>query len=690
MNTIGIDESNERQKQAYELVANTNCSFFLTGRAGTGKTTFLKKIQQLSNKNFVVVAPTGIAAIVVGGTTIHSFFGLSLIVQGPKDHGKFYSQAKFDAVRECDTIIIDEISMVRCDIIDSIDRTLKLVMNNSLPFGGKQIIFSGDMFQLPPVLLGGAETEAMMEYYGTKIPYFFKAHVFENLNLPTIEFEKVYRQEELQFLEILNHIREGQYIQQDIATLNSRCIPSNNLSEPIISLTPYKDSANRINESHLESLPSEVYVYNGVIDGKFARAGKDGKFKDDSLPASMELRLKVGAQVMFTRNDTAHRWVNGTLGTVVELNEKSIKVKVGENTYDVVKNEWESFEYKFNKEEKKLEKEKIGSFSQYPLKLAWAITIHKSQGLTFDKMNLDLSRGVFTEGQLYVALSRVRTLDGLYLSRPIREYDVRSNAEINNFTKKFNNDAQIEVQILVGKSTYSFLKEDDCDGALLECVELFKNKLQQNNVSSAASIIREMLSFMVLDDAILGSCNDVSLVNADSPDALLVNAFICLYGNKYEMANEFIDKLLSLCRSEENLFLKSSVLYALEKYPEADAINVEIGDLINADDNANADMKTYAIIAKVNEKVGDPCAGYYRNVVYERPKYLPIHKLFYEAMHKSNKKLPKSTDESINSLVEQFNKPNNCNAYIDLVKQITHSEETLDAYRSLIAHLKAV
>lgn len=207
---IELDETNVRQKQAFELVAHTNQSFFLTGRAGTGKTTFLKNIQKMTNKQFVVVAPTGIAAIVAGGVTIHSFFGLDLNVQGPKDHGKNFTDDKLETVRACDTIIIDEVSMVRCDIVDSIDRTLRLIMNTNLPFGGKQIIFSGDMFQLPPVLKSGAETEAMKEYYGTDVPFFFKAHVFERMALPTIEFLKVYRQEEQLFLNILSNIRAGE------------------------------------------------------------------------------------------------------------------------------------------------------------------------------------------------------------------------------------------------------------------------------------------------------------------------------------------------------------------------------------------------------------------------------------------------------------------------------------------------
>ena len=420
-----LDETNIRQKQAFELVKHTNQSFFLTGRAGTGKTTFLKNIQELTDKQFIVVAPTGIAAIVAGGVTIHSFFGLDLNVQGPRDHGKNFTEEKIEAVRACDTIIIDEVSMVRCDIVDAIDRTLRIITKSSLPFGGKQVVFSGDMFQLPPVLRSGAETDAMLEYYGTDIPFFFKAHVFENMTLPTIEFVKVYRQDEQLFLNILNNIRHGVYSAQDIKELNSRCIVPEDTTEPIISLTPFKETAQRINDQRLADISEKEFIFEGKIDGKFGKKGKDGNLKEENLPAPMNLILKVGAQVMFTRNDPSHRWVNGTLGTVVELNEKEIKVKVGNNINDVGCVVWESYEYEFDKKEKKLNKEIVGSFTQFPLKLAWAITIHKSQGLTFNKMILDLSRGTFAAGQLYVALSRVRSLDGLYLTRPVKYTDIK-------------------------------------------------------------------------------------------------------------------------------------------------------------------------------------------------------------------------------------------------------------------------
>ena len=515
----GLDETNNRQQQAYELVAHTNQSFFLTGRAGTGKTTFLKKVQEMTGKQFIVVAPTGIAAIVAGGVTIHSFFGLDLNVQGPKDLGKRIAEDKKNAIISCDTIIIDEVSMVRCDIIDAIDRTLRYVTRSHLPFGGKQIIFSGDMFQLPPVLRSGAETDAMIEYYGTDVPFFFKAHVFENMDLPTIEFVKVYRQDEQLFRDILDNIRQGICSSQNLEELNSRCVEPEMTGELVISLTPFKEIAHKIN-----GIDVKEYVYEGVIDGTFGKKGKDGEVKEDNLPAPMKLVLKVGSQVMFTRNDIAHRWVNGTLGTVVKLDDKEIKIKVGNDVHSVDCVVWESYEYEFDKENKKLTKKVSGTFTQYPLRLAWAITIHKSQGLTFDKMILDLSRGTFAAGQLYVALSRVKTLNGLYLSRPVKNTDIRKDDEVLSFASHFNDDTLIEEQLAEGKALYPYLKSRDYDGAIVQYMELAKKFIHMGKHRDACCMFKKMLNIMICDRPLVGTCDEMPLNDEQTAVALFNNA----------------------------------------------------------------------------------------------------------------------------------------------------------------------
>lgn len=673
---IKLDETNVRQKQAFELVAHTNQSFFLTGRAGTGKTTFLKNIQSMTDKQFIVVAPTGIAAIIAGGVTIHSFFGLDLNVQGPTDHGKNFTEEKLDAIRACDTIIIDEVSMVRCDIVDSIDRTLKLIMNTSLPFGGKQIIFSGDMFQLPPVLRAGAETEAMKEYYGTTDPFFFKAHVFEQMSLPTIEFVKVYRQEEQLFLNILSNIRAGRCTEQDLVELNNRCKQPVCTNGPVIALTPFKESAEKINNQRLEELTTKAYTYEGAIEGKFGKKGKDGTVKDENLPAPMKLSLKVGAQVMFTRNDGSHRWVNGSLGTVVELTDTDIKVKVGNEIYGVNPIVWESYDYNFDKVNKKLNRETVGTFSQYPLKLAWAITIHKSQGLTFDKMILDLSRGTFASGQLYVALSRVRSLNGLYLTRPVKITDVKKDDEIISFASKFNDDTVIEAQLAEGRALYPYLKTNDYDGAMCKYMELAKNMLRDDQHRSACVLFKKMFNLMIFDGVLDGSTKDLSLNHNDSQLAWFNNAVLCLYGGTPEKAIEFIDMLLNERCLYEALYIKARALYKIGAYDEADYLNVEMSNILKSENGGNGfDMKFFYSYATVNEQIGDPCLGAYQKIVMERPNYLPAHRAFYMAMNKQGKKMVLGEGVELPELAKYFNLGKSTADFMEKLKSTYETEK---------------
>lgn len=651
-----IDETNIRQMQAFDLVANTNQSFFLTGKAGTGKTTFLKKIQELTDKQFIVVAPTGIAAIVAGGVTIHSFFGLDLNVQGPKDHGKNLTEDKIDAIRACDTIIIDEVSMVRCDIVDAIDLTLRLIMKNKLPFGGKQVIFSGDMFQLPPVLRSGAETEAMEEYYGTTVPFFFKARVFSRITLPTIEFVKVYRQEEQLFLNILSNIRNGRCTAEDLKELNSRCMEPEQGTDPVIALSPYKEAAQKINDQRLAGLKTKEYVYEGIIDGKFGKKDKDGTIKDDNLPAPMKLSLKVGAQVMFTRNDNARRWVNGTLGTVEELTENEIKVRIGDDIHSIGQSVWESYEYEFDKKNKKLNKETVGSYTQYPLKLAWAITIHKSQGLTFDKMLLDLSRGTFAAGQLYVALSRVRSLEGLFLTRPVRIQDIRKDEEVISFASKFNDDRVIETQLEEGKSLYPFLKKHDSDGAAGAYKQLAVAAINAGEHKNACLLFKKMLNSVIFDDVLFEDCSELPLNHAETQVAWFNNAVICLYSGRPDLAIDYIDRLLAVRVVYEALYIKTRALSKLGRFEEADALNVEMSELLSISNGGDGiDMKFLYSYATVNEVIGDPCLSAYLRVILERPDYMPGQKAFHAAMHKQNRKLELAEGHEMPHLADVFN-----------------------------------
>ena len=365
MQNTQIDPQNHEQQLAYELVANTNSSFFLTGRAGTGKTTFLHNVQKLAGKQFITLAPTGVAAILAGGDTIHSFFGLPMEVCTPGTCGKM-NETKVLTLLHADTIIIDEVSMVRCDIMDAIDYTMRKALRNNMPFGGKQIIFVGDMFQLPPVVKQGPEKDMLKDLYQTDDFFFYKSNAIKRMRLVKIEFRKVYRQDDEHFLHILENVRLNKVTPEDIMHLNERvCTPTED-DGAVITLASINKTADKINLQHLEEIEAEEFVYEGTVNGKF---------EEKKFPVDLELRLKVGAQVMFTRNDQQKRWANGTLGKVTKLTKDEISVTLNNGeTYVVPCCSWESYSYDYNKEERKMKKELTGTFTQYPLKLAWAIT----------------------------------------------------------------------------------------------------------------------------------------------------------------------------------------------------------------------------------------------------------------------------------------------------------------------------
>ena len=373
-----IDKDNFEQQKAYDLVANTNTSLFITGKAGTGKSTFIKIIQEEIDKNFLVLAPTGIAALNVGGQTIHSFFGFPLEVVCPGTWMEV-SLEKRTVLLKVDTIIIDEASMVRADLVDGMDRFLRALMKTNLPFGGKQMLFVGDLYQLPPVVkMGTIDEELLRRMYGDGVPYFYKADVLRRMNLPKIEFQHVYRQTDEAFLDILNRMRVGKTSQADLDILNKHIGTNEDVEDFAVTLTAYNKMAENINVSKLAEIGVEEHIYEAVLDGKF-------RIQDAPVPAT--LRLKVGAQVIFCRNDFPRGVVNGTIAKVVELNDNNIKVVLKDGrTLNVAKMTWETKESVYNEEEQKVESVTVGSFTQYPLKLAWAITVHKSQGMTFDRM----------------------------------------------------------------------------------------------------------------------------------------------------------------------------------------------------------------------------------------------------------------------------------------------------------------
>ena len=443
------DTQNKEFQDALNLIQYTRQSVFLTGKAGTGKSTFLRYICEHTKKKHVVLAPTGIAAINAGGSTLHSFFKLPFYpllpdnpdfsLQRGRIHEFFkYTKPHRKLLEELELIIIDEISMVRADIIDAVDRILRVYSRNLRePFGGKQILLVGDVFQLEPVVKGD-EREILNRFYPT--PYFFSARVFNQIDLVSIELQKVYRQTDATFVGVLDHIRNNTVGAADLQLLNTRYGTQIEQSEAdmYITLATRRDNVDHINDKKLAELPGEPVTFSGEITGDFP---------ESSLPTSQELVLKPGAQIIFIKNDFDRRWVNGTIGIISGFDpfEETLYVITDDGKEcDVKRESWRNIRYKYNEEKKQIEEEELGTFTQYPIRLAWAITIHKSQGLTFSRAVIDFTGGVFAGGQAYVALSRCTSLEGIQLKKPVSRADVFVRPEIIGFAERFNNRQAID------------------------------------------------------------------------------------------------------------------------------------------------------------------------------------------------------------------------------------------------------
>ena len=401
----------------YNLMEYSKQNIFITGKAGAGKTTLLEYFRNNSKKNFVILASTGISAIKAKGKTIHSFFLFPPRILINEKIKRLRSKV----ISKIDTILIDECSMIRCDVLDAIDQSLRLNRNSNKSFGGIQIILLGDLHQLPPVIREN-EREIFNNFYPVG-HYFFNANCFEESNIKTYELTKVFRQKDKNFINILNNIRSGKVNDNDLEVLNNRVINQNSdiPSETII-LSPTNKRVDSINNLNLQNINSETFSYE---------SSETGDFKEK--PADEILELKVGAQVMLIKNDfkSPKRWVNGSIGVVTQLTENSIQLKIKNKIYKIKQDTWEKFDYLIK--DGQVVHEVVATFTQYPIKLAWAVTIHKSQGQTFEKAIIDLDRGSFAPGQTYVALSRVTSMDGLFLTRKINVSDVVFDKNIENY-----------------------------------------------------------------------------------------------------------------------------------------------------------------------------------------------------------------------------------------------------------------
>jgi ATP-dependent DNA helicase PIF1 len=410
----------EEFESIVEQLENTKDHFYITGKAGSGKSTLLAYFRSVTQKNTAVLAPTGVAAIRVKGQTIHSFFGFPPKVIQTR-HIKKVRQVEL--LQNLETLIIDEISMVRADVFDAIDYSLRVHRKKlTQPFGGVQVIVFGDLFQLPPVV--NMDESSLLERIYPNGQFFFHSNIFQDAQFKTLELQSIYRQTDDHFIYLLNAVRDGSITNSQIDNLNDSLVENFEMEEGKIILTTTNARASGINQNYLKQLSSDEFSY---------RAQATGQFYKELFPTDEVLKLKKGAQVIMIKNDPEKRWVNGSIGTIHDIAEKKIKVKINHKIYEVKKEKWDRIQYSYDDDQQEVLENVTGSFKQYPMRLAWAITIHKSQGQTFEKVIIDMSQGSFAPGQLYVALSRCISLEGIELLRPLKKSDVIVNKQLIGF-----------------------------------------------------------------------------------------------------------------------------------------------------------------------------------------------------------------------------------------------------------------
>lgn len=503
------DESNITFSLAADFIHHTSKSVFLTGKAGTGKTTFLKHICSTSQKNYAVAAPTGVAAINAGGVTLHSLFQLPFGIYLPLHHAiessgnvqittratlfknLQLSKSKRDLIQEMELLIIDEVSMVRCDMLDAVDIILKTIRKNQRPFGGVQVLFIGDLYQLSPVAKG-EEWRILQEYY--KSPYFFDAKVIlENPPL-CIELTKIYRQNEQVFIDLLNNVRNNVATTQDLQLLNSRLKPEESTTD-FITLTTHNDRANAINNTELEKLGGRSYTFPASIQSEFS---------DRSFPTDSELILKKGTRIMFIKNDSSEdkRYYNGKIATVTDIDDETITVEFDHGgTFELTRETWRNIRYQYNADTDEIDEEELGSFTQFPIRLAWAITIHKSQGLTFQNAIIDAGNS-FATGQVYVALSRCTSLDGLVLKTPITQQQISTDQKVIEYSAQLKDESALSTILEREREAYEkhhlvklfdFNKVVRALSDLQELLTAKKNDALKETIRLNTSLIRESI-----------------------------------------------------------------------------------------------------------------------------------------------------------------------------------------------------
>ena len=646
-----IDLDNPEFQDAWSVLRKTNRSIFLTGKAGTGKSTFLKYIRANTKKKLVVLAPTGIAAVNVGGQTMHSFFKIPFKPLLPDDPDISnitrlrkmlrYTKEKVKLIRELELIIIDEISMVRADVIDFVDRILRVYSGNMRePFGGKQLLLVGDIFQLEPVVTHDIR-EILRRYY--KNFFFFNARAFQQINLVAVELKKIYRQSDSDFISLLDRVRVNRATMSDIARLNQRCNPDyQEVNDQFaVTLATRRDTVDSINDEHMNSLKTPEFVYQGKIEGDFP---------ENNLPTAWRLTLKEGAQVIFIRNDKEGRWYNGTIGKVTRLSDNEVYVTLENGVeLDVLPEVWENMQYTYNEKEKKVEEKVLGTFMQIPIKPAWALTVHKSQGLTFNHVVLDFVGGAFTGGQTYVALSRCTSLEGITLLKPLSERDIIVNMAVVDFSRQFNNRQilneameQERANQLYRRAVHAFDHQefDDCVRCFTEAMKIKDNiqneavkrlivrklnifKKQARSIERLKEVIdsqKKTLQSLALEYASMGdqalNLDESGVVGEGSApygkrlDDIAIKSALANYNKALRIMPDCIEAMIGKARLLMTIDQPDGAEQELNRALELDKNNylalITMGELMELNRNIPEAIKSYKKAAKADKKRPEP------------------------------------------------------------------------------------
>ena len=645
-----IDLDNPEFQDAWGVIQKTHRSVFLTGKAGTGKSTFLKYIRSNTKKKTVVLAPTGIAAVNVGGQTLHSFFKIPFKPLLPDDPDIAnvsrlrkmlrYTKDKVKLIRELELIIIDEISMVRSDIIDFVDRVLRVYSGNMRePFGGKQLLLVGDIFQLEPVVTHDMR-DILRRYY--KNFFFFNARAFDQINLVAIELRKIYRQSDNDFISLLDRVRINRASAADITRLNLRYNPNYqevNSNELAITLATRRDTVDSINDEHMLALKTPEFVYEGLTEGDFP---------ENSLPTARLLVLKEGAQVIFIRNDKEGRWCNGTIGKVTHLTNDRVFVALESgDEMEVLPEIWENMQYTYNEKEKKVEEKVLGTFTQVPLKPAWALTVHKSQGLTFNHVVLDFAGGAFTGGQTYVALSRCTSLEGITLLKPLSDRDIIVNMAVVDFSRQFNNRQiineameQERANLLYRRAVHAFDHHefDECVRCFTEAMKIkdniqneavkrlivnklnkFKKQLRtierlQEVIDSQQKMLRDLaLEYAAMGDQALamdGVVGEGSEAYGMRHDDIAIRSALANYNKALRIMPDCVPAMLGKARLMLTLdqpdVAEQEINHALEVDKNSYEAHLLLGDLKNQQRDIPEAIKSFKRAAKADKKRPEP------------------------------------------------------------------------------------